>query len=77
MYLVPPSHDPNSMALVQRYWVVRRLKEGGFAEVSGLISKGDILLRVDGKSVRCGRREEGGGGREERRKGWCGEGVGV
>ena len=34
-----------------RYWVVRRLKDGGFAQTSGLISPGDILLKVDGKSV--------------------------
>jgi len=34
-----------------RYWVVRRLKEGGFAQMSGLIAPGDILLKVDGKSV--------------------------
>jgi len=34
-----------------RHWVVRRLKEGGFAEVSGQIFPGDVLMKVGGKSL--------------------------
>ena len=35
----------------QRFWVVRRLKDGGFAQTSGLIVPGDVLIGVDDKAV--------------------------
>ena len=35
----------------QRFWVVRRLKDGGFAQTSGLIVPGDVLLGVDDRAV--------------------------
>ena len=35
----------------QRFWVVRRLKDGGFAQTSGLIVPGDVLIGVDDRAV--------------------------